>query len=839
MQKQGENSFGRSDTRDKPESFYWGNSMIDKSKKLSPESLRWTCDPSIFSFKTTEEIPPLTGIVEQERPIRAIRFGLDITSPGFNIYISGLTGTGKTTVIKNFLEDIAAKMPSPDDWCYVHNFRDPNCPTILRLPAGRAKGLRSEMGELVRNLKIDIPKAFESKEYEESINQLLRENQAKQQLLLGQLSEKAHAKGFEVEISKVGVTLLPMSGGKPMTPDRYEALDADSKKKIEADRAELDQDIQAFLRQVRDANKESRERVTELHRRVGLYVVGIRIDGIKEQYPGFSQVISYLNDVQEYILSHLEDFMEDAAKQELPGPTQIRLEPPADPFVKYKVNIVVDNTDLKGSPVVIETNPTYYNLFGRVERRAQFGTLSGDFTMIRAGSYAKANGGFLVLNARDILLNPGVWETLKRTVKNKEVRIEDIAEQFGIVPVAGMRPNPIPVDVKVIMIGHQLIYHELYSLDEDFRKIFKVKADFDSRMTRDARGFDDYASFISSRCRDEGLMHFDPAGVAQVIEYGAWLVDNRQKLSARFSDVADIVREASYWARNAGDTAVSAAHVQRAVEEKYYRSSLIEERIREMITDGTIFVDVDGEAVGQVNGLAVIDLGDIRFGKPSRITAKTFMGKSGVIDIERESKMSGKIYDKGVLILSGYLGSKYAQERPLSVAASLCFEQSYDGIDGDSASSTEVYALLSSLSQIPIKQGIAVTGSVNQHGQVQPIGGVNQKIEGFFDVCKVRGFTGAQGVLIPSQNVQNLMLRRDVVNAVSEGKFHIYAVSTIDEGIEILTGVPAGEKSDQNIFPEGTVNYGVEKRLRELAEGLRNFGAAEKEGGKDSKNQNG
>lgn len=806
-----------------------GRVMSQSCRELPPESLRWNCDPSVFTFKTTEDIPPLTGIVEQERPIRAIRFGLDIGSPGFNIYVSGLTGTGKTTVIRTFLEDIAARMPRPDDWCYVHNFRDPNCPTILNLPAGRAKTLKAEMGELVRHLKTAIPKAFESKEYEESVNRLLRENQVQQQLLLGQLSEKARAEEFEIEISKVGVSLVPVMDGKPMTPDQYDELDPEAKKQIEARRSGLDQDVQSFLRQVRDANKDSRDRVNELHRRVGLYVVGVRIDGIKEQHLGYPKITSYLDDVQEYILSHLEDFTEDSAKQDSSLSSKLRLEPAADPFAKYSVNIVVDNTDLQGAPVIIETNPAYYNLFGRVERRAQFGTLSGDFTLIRAGSFAKANGGFLVVNAHDVLLNSGVWETLKRTVKNKEVRIEDMAEQFGIVPVAGMRPNPIPVNVKVIMIGHQMIYHELYSLDEDFRKIFKVKADFDSEMARDARAFADYASFISSRCHDEGLLHFDPSGVAQVIEYGSWLVDNRQKLSARFSDVADIVREANYWARYSGASIVSAVHVQRAVEEKYYRSSLIEERIREMIVDGTILVDVDGEAVGQVNGLAVIDLGDIRFGKPSRITAKTFMGKSGVIDIERESGMSGKIYEKGVLILSGYLGAKYAQEHPLSVAASLCFEQSYEGIDGDSASSTELYALLSSLSNLPIKQGIAVTGSVNQNGQVQPIGGVNQKIEGFFDVCKIRGLTGAQGVMIPEQNVNNLMLRRDVVDAVAAGKFHIYAVRTIDEGIEILTGASAGERNDQNAYPEGTVNHRVDQRLKEFAEALQKFGASEEE----------
>jgi predicted ATP-dependent protease len=805
--------------------------MKENTCELTPECLRWICDPSVFSFQTTAELPPLKGIVEQERPIRAIRFGLDITSPGYNIYVSGLTGTGKTTVIRTFLEQIAATMPRPDDWCYVYNFRDPNCPTILNLPAGQAKTLKAEMGELVCLLKAEIPKAFESKEYEESVNSLLRENQAQQQLLLGQLSEKARAEGFEIEISKMGVSLVPVLDGKSVSSEQYELLDAETKKQIELRRSGLDPDIQSFLRQVRDVNKDSRDKINDLHRRVGLYVVGSRIDGIKDQNSGFPLVIAYLDDVQEYILSHLEDFTDDGSRQDSSSsPSQIRLEAPTDPFDKYSVNIVVDNTDMQGAPVVIETNPTYFNLFGRVERRAQLGTLSADFALIRAGSYAKANGGFLVVNAHDVLLNSGVWETLKRAVKNKEVRIEDIAERFGLVPVAGMQPNPIPVNVKVIMIGHQLIYHELYSMDEDFRKIFKVKADFDSEMARDKQGFDNYAAFIGSRCCDEGLLHFDPSGVSEVIEYGAWLVDNNEKLSARFSDVADIVREASYWARSSGQKAVSAAHVQRAVEEKAYRSCLIEERMRELIAEGTILVDVAGESVGQVNGLAVIDLGDIRFGKPARITAKTYLGKDGVVDIERETKMSGKIYEKGVLILSGYLGAKYAQDQPLSLAASLCFEQSYEGIDGDSASSTELYALLSSLASVPIKQGIAVTGSVNQNGQIQPIGGVNQKIEGFYDLCKAKGLTGDQGVMIPHQNVRHLMLRKDIVEAVANKKFHIYSVSTIDEGIEILTDIPAGTRSGNNSFEEGTINYRVEKRLKEFAEGLRKFGKEEGKG---------
>jgi predicted ATP-dependent protease len=801
--------------------------MEAKSKGLAPSDLCWTCDPTEFSFQTTADIPPLKGIVEQERPSRAIRFGLDITSPGYNIYVSGLTGTGKTTVIKTFLEEIAAKMPCPDDLCYVHNFRDVNSPTILNLPAGRAKVLKAEMDELVQNLKAEIPKAFESKEYEESVNKLVRKNQEIQQSLFDQLSKKAKSVGFDIEVTKVGVSLMPVLEGKPVSAEQYDTLDPEVRKQIEQRRSGLDQEIQAFLRQIRDVNKDSRDKINELHRRVGLYVVGVRIDGIKEQYSEFPAVISYLNDVQEYILSHLEDFGEDSSKQDGAGSSPIRLESQEAPFNKYQINIVVDNTDLEGAPVIIETNPTYYNLFGRTERRAQFGTLSPDFTLICAGSYAQANGGFLVLNAHDVLLNIGVWEMLKRTIKNKEVRIEDLAVLHGIVPVAGMRPSPIPANVKVIMIGHQSIYHQLYGLDEDFRKIFKVKADFDSEMTRNSEALNSYASFIGSRCNDEGLLHFDSSGVARTVEYGAWLVDNQEKLSARFSDLADIIREASYWAGKSGAKIVSAEHVQQAVEEKWYRSSLIEERIRNLITEGTLLVDVDGQAVGQVNGLAVMDLGDIRFGKSSRITAKTFMGKSGVLAIERESKMSGKVYDKGVLILSGYLGAKYAQDQPLSLAASLCFEQSYNSIDGDSASSAELYALLSSLSDIPIKQGIAVTGSVNQHGEIQPIGGVNQKIEGFFDLCKVLGLTGNQGVMIPTQNVKNLMLRKDLIEAVAAGRFHIYEVGTINEGIEILTGIPAGERTDHEGYPKGTVNYRVEQRLEKFIKGLQKFGKQE------------
>jgi len=796
-----------------------------KNHELSPEQLRRYCDCFAFPFTTTADIPPLKGLVEQERPIRAIRFGLDIASPGYNIYVSGLTGTGKTTVIKQFLDDITCTLPTPHDWCFVHNFREPNEPTALSLPAGRAKVLKADMNELVRDLKTEIPKAFESKEYEQNLRALIHENQTEQQSLFNQLTERARSSGFLLEISKMGVSIVPIIEGAPIGPEQFEALDDAAKTEIDARREALQQEVNVFLRQVREINKASRERVNDLNSRLGLHVVGGMIEGIREEHAGLAPVLAYLNDVQSYILSHLDDFTEDGQKQESPAAAKSNLDPPVDPFLKYRVNIIVDNTNVQGAPVIIETNPTYYNMFGRMDRWTQLGTLQTDFTMIQAGAYLKANGGFLVINAHDILLNFGVWETLKRTVKNKEVRIEDLHVQFGALPVAGMRPSPIETNVKVIMIGNQQIYHLLYELDEDFRKIFKVKADFDSQMNRDTKSLHSYASFISNRCHHENLLHFDPSGVAAVVEYGSRLVDDQGKLSSRFSDIADIVREASYWAGEDKCAVVSVQHVNRAVEEKYYRSSLVEERLREFITEGSILVDVDGAAVGQVNGLAVLDLGDIRFGKPSRITVKTFIGKGNVVDIERESKMSGRIYDKGVLILNGYLKSSFAQEQPLSLGASICFEQSYEGVDGDSASSTEIYALLSSLAGVPIRQGIAVTGSVNQHGDVQPIGGVNQKIEGFFDVCKAKGLTGSQGVMIPVQNIKNLMLRQDVVDAVRERRFHLYAVKSIQEGIEILTGVPAGIKTG-GAYPEGSINCRVEQRLKEFAEGLRKSSAA-------------
>jgi lon-related putative ATP-dependent protease len=515
----------------------------------------------------------------------------------------------------------------------------------------------------------------------------------------------------------------------------------------------------------------------------------------------------------------------------------MKMPSPEQSFTEYQVNVFVDNTDTQGPPIVIETNPTFANMFGRIEKKSVFGTYITDFTMIKPGAASLANGGYLVVNALDILINPGVWEGLKRVLKNKEVRIEDLSEQLGIFTTSGLKPQPIPIDAKVIMIGNAHIYQILFSVDEDFKRIFKVKADFDYQIPRDEEIMGNYAAFISSCCNREKLKHFDRTGVAKVIEYGARIVEDQNRLSARFSDIIDIIREANYWAGQDDSTVVRGEHVEKTVEEKVYRTNLVQERIQELIAEETLLVDLAGNKIGQLNGLAVYDLGDFSFGKPSRITAQTFMGRAGVINIERESKLSGKIHDKGVLILSGYLGEKYAQDKPLTLSSSICFEQSYEGVEGDSASFTELAAILSSLSGIPIKQGIAVTGSINQKGEIQPIGGVNQKIEGFFDVCKTKGLTGDQGVIIPQQNVKHLMLKREIIEAGEQGKFHLYAINNVDQGIEILTGREAGQKGADGSYPEDTINYLVDRRLSELAKGLKEYPGDEKPKGKDTEEE--
>ncbi|MCB9514095.1 MAG: AAA family ATPase [Candidatus Krumholzibacteriia bacterium] len=794
-------------------------SRLADSRRLSAEQLRWTCDESAFDFDSTKSVPALKEIVGQPRAIQSLEFGLKIQNQGYNIYVSGLSGVGRMTLIKTHLEELVKFAPRPEDICFVHNFEDPDVPKALILPPGKGADLRRHVNQLVDTLREEVPRAFESKEYEGEVSAVAQASQARQQELLSGLESYASERGYTIEFTKVGITLQPVKDGEALDAEAVAKLGAAEREALDQAREEVQGEVQRFLKAAKELNKETRERIEEIKNRVGVFVVGSIVDIYKDKYGEHPAVLTYLDAFQQHAVEQLSDFGEDEERPQLPL-MGVKPEPEGDKFAKYRINVVVDNSATEGAPVVIETSPSYYNLFGRIERKSYMGAMVTNFQMIKAGSILKARGGYLVVNALDVLTSPGVWESLKKVVKYEQVRIEDLGEQYSLVPLAGMKPEPIPTTLKILMIGSARIYRLLQNVDEDFRKIFKVKVDFDSRMPMDMAR-QDYPAFISTRVRAEGLLHFDRSGVAAVIEDAARQVDDRDYASTRFADAADLVRESSYFAHQEGAKLVSRQHVERALDEKRFRSNLIEERIQQLFAEGTVLVDLEGERVGQVNGLAVLDLGDIRFGKPSRITVKTWMGRAGVVDIEREAKLAGQIYQKGVLILSGYLGAKYAQGRPLALSASIAFEQSYDGVDGDSASSTELYALLSSLSGLPIRQGVAVTGSVNQHGEVQAIGGANEKIEGYFAVCKLKGLTGEQGVMLPASNRRHLMLSPEVRDAVEAGRFHVWSVESIDQGIEILTGVPAGEADAEGVFPEGTVHRAVQDRLDGFMEGLR------------------
>lgn len=797
------------------------------------EQLAWRCDPSLLPFACTADMTPLEDFVGQERAMRAIEFGLGVNKPGFNIFVTGLTGTGKTSIIKAFLKKVTVEKsppeknsPFPEDWCYVYNFSDSDRPQALNIRRGWGKILKRDMEVLIQTLQREAKKTFESEDFGRQRQVITEGIQKQQQEIMDALVEEAQKSGFTLRFSPSGMALIPLKQGKPMQEEEYLSLPAEERKALEEKRSAIEKSVEESLREAKKLDREIAVKLEALDQRAGEHLVRIPLSELKEKYQGYPKVISYLDAVRDHIMKNLNRFKGgDGAQAAGPFAMLQPSEPPADPFLPYRVNVFVDNSDTQGPPIVIETNPTYHNLFGVVEKRPIMGGYVTDFTMIKAGSMSRANGGYLVLYDRDVLANPGVWEALKRVIKNRELCIEEPAAFFGWIPPQGIRPDPIPADGKVIIIGDPMLYHYLSTTDPDFRETFKVKADFDYEIDRSKDNITAYACFISAYCQREGLHHFDASGVASIIEYGARLVEDQKKLSTRFSDIVDVLIESNYWAEKAGSDLVTAEHVEKALEEKAFRLNLIEKRIQEMIAQGTLLVDVTGSVVGQVNGLAIYQLGDFSFGKPSRITAKTFLGRSGIINLEREAKLSGKTHDKGVLILSGYLGAKYAQDRPLSLSASLCFEQSYEGVDGDSASSTELYAVLSSLSGIPLKQGIAVTGSVNQNGEIQAIGGINRKVEGFFDVCRLKGLTGEQGVLVPRSNVRNLMLRRDVVEAVEQGKFHIYAVGAIDEGIEILTGVPGGQRDKKGHYPASSVNGLVEKQLREYAERLKRVGA--------------
>jgi lon-related putative ATP-dependent protease len=797
--------------------------------ELTPAELRWTCPPDLIPFGSSAEAKACEEIIGQERALRAIQTGLDIKSLGYNIFITGMVGTGRTTTIKQLLDQLEKADKTPDDILYVNNFKYPDEPVLIMLPAGRGKAFGEAMTKLIAMLKANVPQLLKSPYYTEKRDGLVEGQQKKQRDILQAFEEEVAEQGFSVIQVQMGLfsrpDLIPVLEGQPIPFAKIESLVKEKKipkETLEALRAKyekLTSKLEDVFERLKEIDEESRTLLRAWDEESITPVIKGAIDDIRARF-AFPKIGAHLDEVEKALVKSLDAFKNQKKDEK----------EPVEDFLEYRVNLLVDNSDQRGAPVVMETNPNYVNLFGSIESTmTRVGLSQTDFTMIKAGSFLKANGGYLVVNALDALVEPGVWAVLKRTLRNQIFEIQNYLQMY-LFSSARLKPEPIKADVKVVMIGDSYIYNLLYFQDEDFKKIFKIKAEFDSEMAKDVKSFTDYVRFIKKICDDDGLLPLDKEGIGALIEYSTRIAGRQKKLSTRFHVIADVIRESSYWACRNKKEAVGREDIEKAINERFERVGLIENKIQEMIEEGTILIDTEGAVVGQVNGLSVYDMGQFMFGKPARITARTAMGRAGVINVEREADLSGPTHNKGVLILGGYLRGKYATKRPMSLTASLAFEQSYGGVDGDSASSTEVYAILSSLSGLALRQDLAVTGSLNQKGEIQPIGGVNEKIEGFFEVCRAKGLTGTQGVLIPHQNVQNLMLRADVVDAVKAGKFHVYPVRTIDEGIEILTGVEAGTADAKGDYPDGTVHSLVDRELQRLAKGLKAFGGPEEKG---------
>jgi lon-related putative ATP-dependent protease len=794
---------------------------------LNAEELCRTCDPDQFTFETTAELDDLQEVIGQDRAVEAIQFGIGIQRTGYNLFALGPNGTGKHTSVQRSLEKKAIGEPVPSDWCYVNNFAQPHIPNALQLPAGQGTTLKQDMDHLIEELFAVISGAFESEEYHLQKRAIEAEFQEKQEGALEELRKEAEDSNIALIRTPSGLAFAPLKDKEVIKPDEFMALPQERREEIESQIENLQTRLQKIIRQVPQWVREGRSRVKELNEEVATFSVTPLFEELQEKYRELPAVLEYLSAVQQDVVEHNDMFLnsdDESTPPEAGGRPLIPAKPSRETFAnRYKVNVIVDHGQSEGAPIVYEQNPTYPNLLGRTEHVAQMGALLTDFTLIKPGAVHLANGGYLIVDARKLLLQPYSYEGLKRALRGGEIRIESPGQAYGLVSTVSLEPEPIPLDVKVVLLGERMIYYLMYENDPDFGELFKVAADFEDQMDRSDDSNLAYAQLIGTLARKENLRHFDRSAVARVIERSGRMVSDTEKLTTHMQSVADLLREADYWASEKNEDVVKGEHVIKAVESQIRRASRIEERMREAILRDTIFIDTEGKIVGQINGLSVLMLGNYAFGRPSRITARVRMGKGEVIDIERQVELGGPLHSKGVLILASYLGSRYASDRPLSLSASLVFEQSYGGVDGDSASSAELYALLSALSEIPIKQSLAVTGSVNQHGQAQAIGGVNEKIEGFFAVCQARGLTGDQGVLIPKANVKNLMLGQDVIDAVSDEMFHIYPIETIEQGIKVLTGIPAGELDEEGAYPEESINQRIIARLEEMAETQREY----------------
>ena len=791
---------------------------------LPLEDYRASYKPEQVECSTTETLKPSEEIIGQERAQKALHFGLEIRERGFNIYVAGIPGTGRSTAVKKLLDELAKTKPKADDWVYVNNFANPYEPLAIRLPPGMSSRLKTDMASFIGEARRDLPRAFESEDYTTKRKEALGKLDRERETIVGEVNESAAKQGFTIQMGPTGLMIIPVINDKPLTQEEFEALTKEIQAEILRKREALDADLRIGFRRIRELDAKGMEVLTKLNSEIALYAIGHLLTGLKEKYGKIPEVLTYIDNVQKDILDNLGTFLGPVQPQQKQVPPQFQQWLAKDlAFRKYEVNVVVDNAGPDGAPVVFEDTPSYQNLLGRSEKEVQFGVVTTDFMMIRPGSVHKANGGYLVIPVLDLFRYPFAWDGLKSALKTEKVTIEEPGEQAGFITARGLKPQPVPLIVKVILIGTPDINQILNQKDPDYPELFKVRADFDTVMDRNDDNVKSYAAFICTLCKRFNLNHLDNTAVAKVVEYGSRLADDKKKLSTRFSSVADLIREANFYAIQEKAPYITVKHIKKAFEEKIYRSNLIQQKIQEFIERGVYLIDTEGSQVGQINGLSVMELGDIAFGRPSRVTASVAVGRDGIIDIERQAQLGGPTHTKGVLILGGYLANKYAQDKPLSLTAKLVFEQSYGGVDGDSASSTELYAILSALSGLPLKQSIAVTGSVNQRGEVQAIGGVNEKLEGFFEVCKAKGLTGQQGAMIPASNVQNLMLKEELLEAAKAGNFSIYPARTIDEGIEFLTGVEAGERQSDGSFKEGTVNYLVNKRLQEMAEKIREF----------------
>lgn len=755
------------------------------------------------------------GIYQQTQKSASdsLQFGFDIRSDGYNIFALGEPGLGKHELIMTLAQEKALSEITPDDFVYVYNFKDPDRPMYLQFPPGKGSAFAKDMNELIEHLRKDIPKIFESKEYENEKNQLIEKFQEFDRQIFESLAEEARGRGFVLERGVDGFVFLPVKDGEVMDDEKFSKLSDIEKKTIQEKIKVLQARLKEAIKMVKEAEKETKRKLVELEKRIASSAIIYHIDDLKEKYNYNQKIIDYLNLVQEDVLNNLDDFKQS----ELPVPTNIALRffKPEPSFLRYQVNVFIDRTEQRGAPIVYETNPTHSNLMGKVEYRFQMGMAVTDFTLIKPGALHKANGGYLILDALDVFKNPFSYDILKRAIKNKEIKIEDPLEAYHMAS-GTLKPEPIPLNIKLILIGSPFVYYILYNYDEDFPKIFKVKADFERDMDWNEEGEKSYAFFVDQLREKENLLPFHDSAVQRIIEFGGRLVSDQKKLSMKVEEIATVIRESHYVAKKKGKDIVEREDVRRAIEMRKLRHNRIERRIHEAIMRDIYLISTEGTKVGTINGLSVYDLGDYSFGRPSRITARVSVGKEGVIHLDREAKLSGKIHDKGSMVITAYLNSKFGSKIPLSFNATLCFEQLYEMVEGDSASVAEVLVLQSALGNLPLRQNLAVTGSLNQHGEVQPIGGVNEKIEGFFAVCKERGLTGDQGVVIPKSNMQHLMLDEEVQEAISKGLFHIYAIENAEEALELFTGLPAGTPNEQGEYEEGTANYLIMKNLKEL-----------------------